>query len=180
MSGRLLFFATKNDIISIMNTFREILPFEIKYFETGNMPTEQPVVFSCIEDLPHIGVTYSNSHCSDNYCIMEKDISIVTERVDSESHGTFYCVYSSMNNTCLSFSPSGRTADGTCLIHGQFAIMDKNELSNTLLKAASKALRKHCKRIRGWYVGQEAEQLNGKVRYITIGINEPQEDDFKF
>ena len=85
MSGRLLFFATKNDIISIMNTFREILPFEIKYFETGNMPTEQPVVFSCIEDLPHIGVTYSNSHCSDNYCIMEKDISIVTERVDSES-----------------------------------------------------------------------------------------------
>ena len=84
-----------------------------------------------------------------------------------------------MNSTCLGFSPSGLTADETCLIHGQFSIMDKNEISDTLMKAAAKALRKHCKRFKGWYFGQEAEQLNGKVRYITIGISEPQEYDFK-
>ena len=179
MSRRLFFFATKNDLISIMNTFCELLPFEVKYFETGNMPTEQPEIFSCIEELPHIGITYSKSHCSDNYSIMKKDIPVVTERVDSDTLGTFYCAYDSMNSTCLSFSPSGLTADGACLIHGQFAVMDKNEISDTLMKTAAKALRKHCKRIKGWYFGQEAEQLNGKVRYITIGISEPQEYDFK-
>ena len=180
MSDRLLFFATKKDLIAIMNTFRELLPFEIKYFKMGNMPTEQPVFFSCIEELPHIGVTFSKSHCSDNYCIMKNDIPVVTERVDSDSFGTFYCVYSSMNSSCMSFSPSALTPDGACLIHRQFANMNKNEISNTLMKTASKALRKHCKRIRGWYVGNEAEQLNDEVRYITIGINEPHEYDFKF
>lgn len=179
MNRKLFFFATKNDLLFIMNTFCELLPFEVKYFKTGNMPNDQPEIFSCIEELPHIGMTYSKSHCSDNYCIMKKDIPVVTERIDSNTSETLYCVYDSMNSTCLGFSPSCLTVDGSCLIHGQFTIMDKNEISDTLMKAAAKALRKHCKCVKGWYLGQEAECLNGKVRYITIGITEPQEYDFK-
>lgn len=59
MSGKLLFFATKDDILSIMKTFCELLPFEIKYFETGNMSTSSPATFTSIEELPHIGIYYS-------------------------------------------------------------------------------------------------------------------------
>lgn len=178
MNGKLLFFATKDDILSIMKTFCELLPFEIKYFETGNMSTSSPATFTSIEELPHIGIYYSKSHCSENYCIMKRDLPVVTEKIDSECHGIFYCVYDSMNDTCMSFSPGGLSPDSNFLMHGQFAIMKKNEISNTLIKTAAKALRMHCKQIKGWYIGKEAAKLKEKVRYITIDINELQEYDF--
>ena len=36
-----------------------------------------------------------------------------------------------------------------------------------------------CKKVRGWYIGKEAESLYGKLRFICIGLSEPEEYDFK-
>ena len=176
MSKRLTFFATKKDMIDIFNSFCELLPFKIKYVYT-DMSCDIPDVFYSIEDIPHIGYLHSQSHCSENYIILKENIPIVINKLVSDE--VYYAVYSSENITCMSFSPSGLNIDGDCLIHGQFAIMNENDISKEMMKMIKKALRNNCKLVRGWYVGHEAEQLNGKVRYITVGVNEPQEYDFK-
>ena len=49
-----------------------------------------------------------------------------------------------------------------------------------MMKIIKKALKNNCITVRGWYIGHEAEQLNGKVRFITIGVNEPIEYDFTY
>ncbi|WP_294412661.1 hypothetical protein [uncultured Ruminococcus sp.] len=180
MTKRIVFFATKNDMIRIFGIFYELLSFEIRIVRAGNMQNNSPNTMLSIEEIPHLGVLDSNTHRSENYIILKKDIPIVTKEINSKNHGTFYSIYDSMNETCISFSPSGFNCDGDCLIHGEVAIMNENDISKELMNSITKAIKKSCKNVRGWYIGHEAEQLNGKVRYITVSANEPQEFDFKF
>jgi hypothetical protein len=179
MNSRLLFFATKNDSIEIFKNFCELLSFDVKYVKSGNMPNNSPDILSSIEEIPHLGFLKSNKHCSENYIILKKDVPIEIKKIISYDNDVFYSIVPSENITSMIFSPSGLNIDGDCLIHGQFAIMNENDISKEMMKMIKKALRNNCKLVRGWYVGHEAEQLNGKVRYITVGVNEPQEYDFK-
>ena len=180
MNKRLLLFATRNDLISILNNFQKLLSFEIKYTKAGNILDNQPETFFTAEEIPHLGALKSNKHCSENYIILKKDIPVVTKEINSQNQGTIYAVYDSLNDTCMSFSPSGFNPDEDCLIHGQFVIMNENDISKEMMKMIKKVLRNNCKIVRGWYIGHEAEQLNGKVRFVTIDVNEPIEYDFTF
>ena len=60
-----------------------------------------------------------------------------------------------------------------------FAIMEENEISSELFKIVKKIMNAECKHIQGWYIGKEAEELYGKLRFICIGLNEPEIFDFK-
>lgn len=180
MNKRILLFATKNDMICILNSFQKLLSFDIKYVKAGNIPDNQPEVFFDAAEIPHLGFLKTDKHCTENYIILKKDISIVTKEINSQNRGVIHVVYDSMNDTCMSFSPSGFNSTGDCLIHGQFAIINENDTSKEMMKIIKKALKNNCITVRGWYIGHEAEQLNGKVRFITIGVNEPIEYDFTY
>ena len=98
------------------------------------------------------------------------------EEVTSTQSGQ---VYQGDNPRSLEFDPSGVSEDGTGLIHGLFATMEDNGISDGLLKAVKKIMNSECKKVRGWYIGKEAESLYGKLRFICIGLSEPEEYDFK-
>ena len=167
MRKRIIFFATKNDMIAIFNMFCELVSFEIRIVAINEMSNSINVYYS-IEELPHLGQLHSNNHCSENYIILKSDIPIEVNNNIID------------NRTCIFFSPSGFSPDEECLIHGQFAMMDENDTSKELMKAMNKVLKKCCKCVRGWYIGNEATQLQGIKRFITIGVNEPPEYDFTF
>ena len=79
----------------------------------------------------------------------------------------------------MEFDPSGISEDGTGLIHGMFATMEDNEISDGLYKAVRKILNAEFRKVRGWYIGKEAGRLYGKLRFICIGLSEPELYDFK-
>ena len=79
----------------------------------------------------------------------------------------------------MEFDPSGISEDGTGLIHGMFATMEDNEMSDGLYKAVRKILNAEFRKVRGWYIGKEAGRLYGKLRFICIGLSEPELYDFK-
>ncbi len=60
-----------------------------------------------------------------------------------------------------------------------FATMEDNEVSDGLIKTVRKILSSECRKIRGWYIGKEAESLYGKLRFICIGVSEPESYDFR-
>ena len=128
MNSRLLFFATKNDSIEIFKNFCELLSFDVKYVKSGNMPNNSPDILSSIEEIPHLGFLKSNKHCSENYIILKKDVPIEIKKIISYDNDVFYSIVPSENITSMIFSPSGLNIDGDCLIHGQFAIMNENDI----------------------------------------------------
>lgn len=167
MSKRINFFATKNDMVSVLSEMEEQLPFGIKYIKCGKTDS---ILYSTVKDIPGLG-TLKEKHSEISFLIMPND-----EEVTSTQSGQ---VYQGDNPRSLEFDPSGISEDGTGLIHGLFATMEDNEISDGLLKAVKKIMNSGCKKVRGWYIGKEAESLYGKLRFICIGLSEPEEYDFK-
>lgn len=167
MVKRINFFATKNDMVSVLSEMEEQLPFGIKYIQCGKTDS---ILYSTVKDIPGLG-TLKDKHSEISFLIMPND-----EEVTSTQSGQ---VYQGDNPRSLEFDPSGISEDGTGLIHGLFATMEDNEISDGLLKAVKKIMNSECKKVRGWYIGKEAESLYGKLRFICIGLSEPEEYDFK-
>ena len=167
MVKRINFFATKNDMVSVLSEMEEQLPFGIKYIQCGKTDS---ILYSTVKDIPGLG-TLKEKHSEISFLIMPND-----EEVTANQSGQ---VYQGDNPRSLEFDPSGISKDGTGLIHGLFATMEDNEISDGLLKAVKKIMNSECKKVRGWYIGKEAESLYGKLRFICIGLSEPEEYDFK-
>ena len=167
MVKRINFFATKNDMVSVLSEMEEQLPFGIKYIQCGKTDS---ILYSTVKDIPGLG-TLKEKHSEISFLIMPND-----EEVTSTQSGQ---VFQGDNPRSLEFDPSGISEDGTGLIHGLFATMEDNEISDGLLKAVKKIINSECKKVRGWYIGKEAESLYGKLRFICIGLSEPEEYDFK-
>ena len=167
MVKRINFFATKNDMVSVLSEMEEQLPFGIKYIQCGKTDS---ILYSTVKDIPGLG-TLKEKHSEISFLIMPND-----EEVTSTQSGL---VYQGDNPRSLEFDPSGISEDGTGLIHGLFATMEDNEISDGLLKAVKKIMNSECIKVRGWYIGKEAESLYGKLRFICIGLSEPEEYDFK-
>ena len=104
---------------------------------------------------------------------------LIMRKEDEVKTNAFGQIYQGENVCSLEFNPSGISEDGTGLIHGMFAIMDNNEISGELFKIVKRIMKAECKKSGGWYIGKEAEELYGKLRFICIGLNEPELYDFK-
>ena len=167
MVKRINFFATKNDMVSVLSEMEEQLSFGIKYIQCGKTDS---ILYSTVKDIPGLG-TLKEKHSEISFLIMPND-----EEVTANQSGQ---VYQGDNPRSLEFDPSGISEDGTGLIHGLFATMEDNEVSDGLLKAVKKIMNSECIKVRGWYIGKEAESLYGKLRFICIGLSEPEEYDFK-
>jgi hypothetical protein len=167
MAKRINFFATKNDLLSILSKMEEQLAYDIKYIPCGKTDS---ISYGKIKDIPGLG-TLSEKHSEISYLIMRSD-----EKVTLNKYGQ---IYPGENSRSLEFDPSGISRDGTGLIHGMFATMEDNEVSDGLIKIVRKILSSECRKIRGWYIGKEAESLYGKLRFICIGVSEPESYDFR-
>ena len=167
MTNRINFFATKNDMISILSKLEEQLSYEIKYIQCGK---KDGSFYRTIKDIPGLGNLQKN-HGEISFIIMPADAVVTINEYGQ--------VYQGENKCSLGFDPSGISEDGTGLIHGMFAIMDDNEISFELFKAVKKLMKAECRISRGWHIGKEAEGLYGKLRFICIGLNEPESFDFR-
>lgn len=167
MGKRISFFATKDDMISVLSKLEEQLPYDVKYVQCGK---NNPVSYETVTDIPGLG-SLKEKHGEISYLIVRKDDEVTVNQ--------FGQAYPGENSRSLEFDPSGISEDGTGLIHGMFATMEDNEISAGMLKAVKKILNAECRKVRGWYIGKEAESLYGKLRYICIGLNEPEEYDFR-
>ena len=167
MTKRINFFATKNDMIAVLSKMEEQLSFDIKYVQCGKTDWKS---YGTVKDIPSLG-SLKEKHGEISFLIMRK-----VDEVKTNQYGQ---VYQGENNRSLEFDPPGISEDGTGLIHGMFATMEDNEISITLRNAVKKIMKTECKKSKGWYIGKEAEGLYGKLRFICIGLSEPDIYDFK-
>ena len=167
MAKRINYFATKNDMISILSKLEEQFSYDLQYIQCGKTDL---ILYETVKGIPGLGML-KEKHNEISFLIMRSDEEVTVNE--------FGQIYPGDNSRSLEFDPSGISSDGTGLIHGMFATIEDNEISEGLLKAVRKILNAECKKVRGWYIGKEAEGLYGKLRFICIGLSEPDIYDFK-
>ncbi len=148
--------------------------FDIKYilsYDTMNT-SGKLLKYGSVESIPDLD-KLCKGHSEKSYLIMQQGAIPVMKKTPGGVK-----VYQAENPESVGFDPGGFSEDGSGLIHGVFTMMDENAVSKGIFNAVRKLLDKRFTKVRGWYFGYEAKSLNGKVRYICIGINEPEEYDF--
>lgn len=172
---RILFFATKQDMIDVflqLNT-------ELNFVKIGNHPKESMLIYSSIEKIPDLGCYKYKSHCMDNYLVANTNTKINVEEIQLRGGESVKSVYQSFNMDSIVFSPGGIYHKENCLIHSQIATMSNSNCSRDLFNALRKSIRKQFQCYSGWWIGKEAMGLYGNYRFITIGVGSPTEYDFR-
>lgn len=167
MAKRINFFATRSDMVQLLNTIIDELSFEAEIINMDNN------VFEFAEDIPDFG-KLDKSHMEKSFLIMKKNEERVLHKIPDGVR-----VYPGENPRSLECNPGGMSSDNSCLIHGMFNAMEDNEISTELLRTAKRVIRRSFESVNGWYIGPEAMGLKGKVRFVCIGVSEPVEYDLQ-
>lgn len=95
MNHRIPFFATKCDMIRLLNCFSEMFRFPIIYVKTGNFENNIIPIYHKIDSIPNLGLLSSGNHCSECYLIMKNNEVIVKNELTSFDKKHIYSIFAS-------------------------------------------------------------------------------------
>lgn len=164
-------------MIQLVRTFSSRLEYSVVYVKTGNIENNIMRVYSNIEHIPSLGYLLSGSHCDESYLISPQDESIIRNDVLTDSGEHIYSIFPSQNPNTIIFYPSGFYDNKKFMIHGQVSLLSKNKLAKEMYATIRKTIKSQFSNKHGWYIGEEAMHYYGKIRFVTIDVNEPEEYD---
>lgn len=175
MSNQGFFFATKLDLKSGLKAFETTRP--VIYAKTGLFDTPEVPVYMSSDEIKDLGINHSGNHNSESYLILDKSASLNIREIPQKRGGVKYAVDQLINGDSTVFWPGGLHKQDY-LVGGRVATVHSDPKSLELNKKFSKAITKGFKKVGRYYCGPEAMLLYGKVRYITIHINQSKDYDF--
>jgi hypothetical protein len=170
-----LFFATKNDILPVLRGVEARMP--VKYVTSGHFPAESAPVFYRGEDIPDLGIAPGESHAScPRFLVCEPQLKLNARPIDGRR---VYAFDQLQNPDTITYSTGGLWKD--ILLYGSFQTC-RGAFSPTAKKLLQRYiyhLRKHCKYIGAYYVGQEAEEMLRQGKRLTLAEQTPKSFDLK-
>jgi hypothetical protein len=169
-SPQIHFYATKNDLISLLGAVER--QRDIKYLVFGRSKSKTPTEFEIVSDLPELGkATHESSVASRQYLVCKKDGILRPRPV-----GADYAFDQLINPETVSFNPGGVWKKGI-LLKGGFGTASGSDFSLELMKLLRSTIRKHFRKIRGFFVGAEAEQMLDRGDRLTFAEQCPRTMD---
>jgi hypothetical protein len=176
MKAEMFFFATKIDMFDNLKNLEKLRP--IKYVKNGRYDSRNYIIYNSVDDFVNLGINVTGDHQSESYLVLDADVDVNSYAVKQVDDGDIkYFINQKGNDSSIVFWPGGFYGNDY-LIHGHISTIHNNDRSSGLYKYFSKAFVKGFKKVSGWYIGKEVFELSGKVRLITIQINQPEEYDF--
>lgn len=176
MSKEVFFFATKSDITSGLQAIEDIRP--VKYVKTGLFDDRDVPVYMSYNEIQYLGINSTGNHQSESYLVLDKSVGIIVREVPQSKGGVKYAVDQMHNNASIVFWPGGLYM-GDYLVCGHIETISNDLISQELFKEFSKKITKGFKKIGRHYCGPDSLQLKGRVRFITMSINQSSEYDLK-
>jgi hypothetical protein len=166
MSTQIRFFATKNDLVPLLEAVEAVR--EIRYVRFGRAASPTPVSCPTITALPKLGVASHESAINgDTYLICG-----VAEGLHAREVAGGFVFDQLLNPDTVTFTPGGFWGDDV-LLHGRFATASATSASSGLMKLLGSAVRKRFKKVKAFYVGPEAEQVLDSGKRLAIAAQSP-------
>lgn len=178
MSKQIHIFATKADLIPVLKLTES--QRKIKYVRYDIYKSPDIPIYESLLNYKNIGINTTGDHNSGEiFLIMDKDNTVKFEKTNNILGVTKYSVNQTVNPDSVTFQPGGLFKN-RFLICGHIGTSSDSVISSELLKQFSKIIKKGFKRVRSYYVGENAiELLKSGLRLITMGIDEPTEYDLQ-
>jgi hypothetical protein len=166
MPTQIRFFATRSDLVPVLEAIEK--ERDLKYVQFGWSDTQAATSFPTLTAIPNLGTASHESaiNCS-SFLICRKQDAIKPRTVPGR-----YVFDQLLNPETVTFTPGGLWGDGI-LLYGRFATASTSVFSLELMKLCGMAVRKRFKKVKAFYVGEEAEQLLDRGRRLTIAAQSP-------
>ena len=165
------FFATRSDLLPVLQAVEE--QKDIKYVLFDWSEREEPVSYSKATELPDLGKASAESSVVSTTFLMCPRGEIIKARQVGES---VYAFDQLVNPNTITFTPGGLW-DKDVLISGRFASASEVSFSVELLRLLGSLVRKRFKKIKAFYVGEEAEQMLDRGKRLTMATQSPRTFD---
>lgn len=170
MASQIRFFATRNDILPVLESVEKTC--ELEYVQFGASDTERPVTFATVGAIPNLGIASHESAINCATYLMCRKGAVVRSR----SVGDRHLFDQLLNPETVTFT-SGGIWDGEILLNGRFATASAHTVSAELMKRIGAAVRKRFEKIKAFYVGPEAVQMLDSGKRLAIAAQSPRTFD---
>jgi hypothetical protein len=175
--SQILFYATKEDLLPILEFAEASKP--LKYVRTGQHARSTPEVFLNWASIPEPGTANDDSSIGcDSYLILVQSIAIVAREV-LQHDGTTNFLFDQLANPDSVAITAGGARMPDVLLHGRVATASDSAQSKALMRLFASAFRKRFKKVKAYWVGNDAlSQLQRGTR-LTIAVGSPCEFDLQ-
>lgn len=196
MSKNLYFYATRNDLLTVMRKVESEVA--IKYVRFGHTASVPPESFSSAAQIPNLGTASHPSAgagekflvCNAETIIRPRQLKILTaddvKRFDANDEASpmqlvgvkRYAIDQLENPDTIAFNGGGMW-EGHILLHGAFGTASESKVSLSLMRRFQTALRKTFVKVRAFYVGPEALTFLKSGGRLTMAVQSPPEYDLR-
>ena len=181
MSRRVMFFATRDDLLRVLGRVEQRVPLTYRAFVTNGPPDFGPLevpTWGSAAAIPGLGTAVEGDTYRQPAYLVMPAASPFTLRVREAGGRTLRGVYPEGNPDSVMFYPGGRHA-GACLVGGEFSVGLPKPAGFDLVGALRRAMRAECEWVPDSFVGPGARELAaGGVRLVG-STWQPPDIDFK-
>ena len=173
----LVFFATKNDMLSLVEVIDESSSLNIT--RAGAVADGDLKAFNRLVDIPGLGVSlHPTNVLNDFYLICKPGVKVSLREVSRRQGGVRYILDQKENLDAVVFRPGGEYFEEGIVVSEVSTIYRSGD-SLELFKLFEKKIKKKFSRIRSYYVGPEACEALAKGVRLCTALSSPEEYDLK-
>jgi hypothetical protein len=166
-----VFFMTRADVIDVIRTVESGV--SVDYVRKDAFKKGDPVRrFPSGLDLPDLGIATKGATITcDTYLVVLRDAPVQPHFARDVA-----LIDQSVNPESITFTPAGVHASGVMLF-GRVATVHDDPVARKLMSAFRRAIQRHCKKVKAFYLGAEAERLWRNGARLTVGVSAAPEFD---
>jgi hypothetical protein len=174
MSTQTHFFATAADLLPVAGVAEASA--SVQYVVTGLFEASDYIAHHSAALVPGFGIANADDmNLLPQYLVAPRSASIHVRTVPQQRGGTRYAIDQLANPESIIFAPGGVHRD-LAVISGRVGSVHSDPVSAMLMKAFARGIKKF-RRVRSYYVGQEAESLWKAGYRLTSSVRSPPEYD---
>lgn len=175
--NQIVFYATAGDLGWLLSQLEVEKP--LQYTLMGLFEVNEPQTYLSYRDIPDFGrASHPTAAANRSYLLSFKGLEVSVREIRQKVGGVLYGVDQIQNEDTIVLRPAGRYRDDIILC-GMIGSVSKSEISKVLYDLAKKEFRKNFKKVREFFIGEEALHIWHAGARLTIGASSPTEFDLK-
>lgn len=174
---KFIFYATREDLVPVTDAVERSM--SLIYARMGQSRAPEPECYTQASTIPNLGRATTHSvSTNEEYLVVSACDRIQTRTIRANDGSEYYLTDQLVNPTSISFAPGGLWDSGV-LLHGRIATVSDTPEAKQLLGTFEKEFRKRFRKVKAFWVGEDAlNRLRGGTR-LTISAQSPREFDLQ-
>ncbi len=172
-----LFYATRRDIEPVLEHLHQ--QHHALFTLSGHFQQPSAPQYDQGIDIPDLGTADSDSAISCSAYLVSPQHSTINVREIRARVGEISYAYDQLANPDTVLLSFGGMRSMNCLLHGRVSCVSSTGMALEIFQTLAKSLKKHFRKVKAFYVGDEALSLHSRGVRLTISVQAAPQFDLR-